>query len=212
MNDLNTKYKNQPKFLYSMMFVLRDLVFGAFTIWITYQLQNHNNPDDNITQLLLYPLYSTVMGTIMTGVWVLGHECGHGAFGDNWIQNDIVGFFLHSFLLVPYFSWKNSHNKHHKYTNHLLLGDSHVPPLRPTFPTLRKFVGEDAFAFFDIFTRLTFGWLMYLFFNSSGGRTQTDCKTKIQPNINKSHFLSSSQVMKPSWKIEFSTLGCLTTI
>jgi len=32
---------------------------------------------------------------------------------------DAVGYFLHSLLLVPYFSWQRSHAVHHSRTNHL---------------------------------------------------------------------------------------------
>lgn len=60
----------------------------------------------------------------------MGHECGHGAFSDSELVNDIVGLFLHSSVGVPYFSWKYSHAKHHKYTNHILHGESHVPALK----------------------------------------------------------------------------------
>ena len=84
----------------------------------------------------------------MTGLWVIAHECGHGfsyfpiiiymykdiycniinsAFSDSELVNDIVGLSLHSFLLVPYFGWKYTHAKHHKYTNHLIHGETHVP-------------------------------------------------------------------------------------
>lgn len=63
----------------------------------------------------------------MTGLWVIAHECGHGAFSDSELINDIVGLPLHSFLLVPYFGWKYTHAKHHKYTNHLIHGETHVP-------------------------------------------------------------------------------------
>jgi omega-6 fatty acid desaturase (delta-12 desaturase) len=39
------------------------------------------------------------------GIWVIAHECGHGAFSDySWV-NDLVGFTMHSLLLVPYYSW-----------------------------------------------------------------------------------------------------------
>lgn len=206
---LDSKYKNKPKFFQSLSYLFRDIILGIFTIFVTkYCLVNY----PNIPQNIIYPIYSIVMGTIMEGVWVLGHECGHGAFGDTWLQNDTVGFLAHSFLLTPYFSWKYSHNKHHKYLNHLILGETHVPKLYPSLLCVRKIIGEDAFAIIYIILRLTVGWPIYLLFNKSGGRTQSDCKTGLQPNINKSHFLSSSQVMNPSWKIEFSTLGCVTTI
>ena len=50
--------------------------------------------------------YAAVTGTVAMGCWVLAHECGHGAFSDNRRLQDVVGFFLHSALLVPYFSWQ----------------------------------------------------------------------------------------------------------
>lgn len=31
-------------------------------------------------------------GLIFTGIWVIGHECGHGAFSDHKIVNDVLGF------------------------------------------------------------------------------------------------------------------------
>jgi fatty acid desaturase len=50
-----------------------------------------------------------IQGTIWTGLWVLAHECGHGAFSKYKIINDIFGYITHSSLLVPYFSWQFSH-------------------------------------------------------------------------------------------------------
>ena len=49
--------------------------------------------------------YGIVTGTLATGCWVLAHECGHFAFSANKLLNDIVGYILHTALLVPYFSW-----------------------------------------------------------------------------------------------------------
>jgi omega-6 fatty acid desaturase (delta-12 desaturase) len=63
---------------------------------------------------LLWPLYWFAQGAILTGVWVLAHECGHQAFSDSTTLNNTVGWFLHSFLLVPYHSWRISHANHHK--------------------------------------------------------------------------------------------------
>lgn len=49
--------------------------------------------------------YWWVQGLIFTGLWVIGHECGHGGFTDSRLVNDAVGFVVHSALLAPYFSW-----------------------------------------------------------------------------------------------------------
>ncbi|KAL1676410.1 hypothetical protein EV122DRAFT_291938 [Schizophyllum commune] len=41
---------------------------------------------------------------IFTGIWAIGHECGHGAFSDYKLLNDAVGFITHMLLWTPYFS------------------------------------------------------------------------------------------------------------
>jgi omega-6 fatty acid desaturase / acyl-lipid omega-6 desaturase (Delta-12 desaturase) len=58
---------------------------------------------------ILWPIFWYALGTVLTGIWVLAHECGHQSFSDSQFINDSVGMVLHSFLLVPYFSWKYSH-------------------------------------------------------------------------------------------------------
>jgi omega-6 fatty acid desaturase (delta-12 desaturase) len=58
-----------------------------------------------------YAAYWVCQGCILTGVWVIAHECGHGGFSPSDLVNDIVGSICHSFLLVPYWSWKFSHAK-----------------------------------------------------------------------------------------------------
>ena len=69
--------------------------------------------------LPLWIAYAAVTGTVAMGLWVLAHECGHGAFSDNRLLQDAVGFALHTSLLVPYFSWQRSHAVHHANTNHI---------------------------------------------------------------------------------------------
>jgi fatty acid desaturase len=84
-------------------------------------------PPSNIMNVPFWSLYSAVTGTVAMGLWVLAHECGHGAFSKNKTIQDTIGFWLHSFLLVPYYSWQRSHAVHHQYTNHMELGETHVP-------------------------------------------------------------------------------------
>ncbi|EER10926.1 conserved hypothetical protein, partial [Perkinsus marinus ATCC 50983] len=73
----------------------------------------------------LWCVYIFWQGVFFTGIWVMGHECGHGAFSPYPLVNDCVGFVLHSALLVPYFSWQYSHARHHKFTNHITRGETH---------------------------------------------------------------------------------------
>ena len=43
----------------------------------------------------VWALYATVTGTVAMGLWVLAHECGHGAFSKNRPLQDAVGYANH---------------------------------------------------------------------------------------------------------------------
>lgn len=121
----------------------------------------------------VWVLYAVATGTAATGLWVIAHECGHGAFSSNAVVQDTVGFVLHSALLVPYFSWQRSHSVHHARTNHLTEGETHVPrriddaraqrELR-----LRERLGPRAYAARSIARTLLLGWPAYLLAGVSG--------------------------------------------
>ncbi|MDA7992960.1 MAG: fatty acid desaturase [Pirellulales bacterium] len=118
--------------------------------------------------------YAIVAGTAGTGCWVVAHECGHRAFAkQNWLQ-DVIGYCLHSILLVPYFSWQRSHSIHHARTNHLDIGETHVP-LRDTTPSgvarmwWQKTIGDEAFAIILITANSLIGWPLYLLTGATGG-------------------------------------------
>ncbi|BGP18767.1 hypothetical protein JCM10213_004274 [Rhodosporidiobolus nylandii] len=74
-----------------------------------------------------WSLYWLVQGWVFTGVWILGHECGHQAFSTSKTINNTMGLFLHSFVLVPYHSWRISHAKHHAATGHMTRDEVFVP-------------------------------------------------------------------------------------
>eukprot|EP01038_Epipyxis_sp_PR26KG_P014830 gene14830-19924_t len=129
---------------------------------------------------LLWGIYSFITGTVGIGMWVTAHECGHGAFSDNRKLQDFVGFIFHSFLLVPYFSWQRSHAVHHANTNHMVDGETHVPPykIRATGTKSPKRVlqfilgdkiGEFLFGFGEVFAHLAVGWPAYILFGATGG-------------------------------------------
>jgi fatty acid desaturase len=50
---------------------------------------------------VLWPMYWWWQGAVLTGVWVIAHECGHRAFSNSIFFGDCVGMVLHSALLVP---------------------------------------------------------------------------------------------------------------
>jgi hypothetical protein len=51
------------------------------------------------------------------------------AFSESQIVNDGMGFLLHSLLLVPYYSWKHSHRRHHSNTASIDKDEVFVPVL-----------------------------------------------------------------------------------
>ena len=133
------------------------------------------------TQIALVPgaaplwiLYGVITGTVAGGCWVIAHECGHHAFHPNRRVEALVGFLLHSLLLVPYFTWQHSHAVHHAHCNHLEQGETHVPP-RAESPigqlvlVLSQQLGPALFGFFSLLSRLVLGWPLYLLFGVAGG-------------------------------------------
>jgi len=134
----------------------------------------------SIFTLPIWAAYSAVTGTVAMGLWVLAHECGHGAFSKDKDLQDRVGFIIHSFLLVPYYSWQRSHAVHHLYTNHMELGETHVPETYEdddsTFnkrASLMEQFGDEKgmqiFAGIQAFLHLVIGWPGYLLIGATGG-------------------------------------------
>ena len=128
----------------------------------------------------IWILYAFISGTTAMGFWVIAHECGHGAFSKNRMLETIIGYLLHSFLLVPYFSWQRSHAIHHRFTNHITNGETHVPLVINGNGISEKVGGEKEMAFssalgkakygvLQLFLHLLFGWPAYLLTGSTGG-------------------------------------------
>lgn len=127
--------------------------------------------------------YSAVTGTVAMGLWVLAHECGHGAFSKDRKLQDAVGYALHSLFLVPYYSWQRSHAVHHRYTNHMELGETHVPEYegsedgfydsmelrRKVLDRFGEETGIKVWGGLQAFLHLIIGWPAYLMIGATGG-------------------------------------------
>jgi len=108
-------------------------------------------------QVLLWPVYWYACGAVLTGVWVIAHECGHGAFSAIGWLNDLVGTVLHSLLLVPYFSWKYTHAAHHMNTNSCENDEVFVPTKRSELTS--EMLHDSPLANgLGLFAMLTIGW------------------------------------------------------
>lgn len=134
----------------------------------------------------LWVVYWIAQGCVMTGLWVIGHECGHRGFADSELVNDVVGLVVHSALFVPYFSWQISHRRHHSNTGSVEHDEVFVPALATPEQIAahqRKLDGHDdddgaltqlvgvARRLFFMGVMFTVGWPAYLAANVSGNQS-----------------------------------------
>ncbi|KAI1073605.1 Delta(12) fatty acid desaturase [Whalleya microplaca] len=160
-----------------LYYVFRDIASLATTFYLFHTYLNPENVPYTPARVVLWGLYTVMQGLFGTGAWVLAHECGHQAFSTSKILNDTVGWILHSALLVPYFSWKISHGKHHKATGHMERDMVFVPKTREERASrLGKMVhelselGEETpiVTFLCLIGQQLFGWPNYLLTNVTG--------------------------------------------
>lgn len=202
----------------SFYYVFRDLTMVSALVWAA--LTYIPTIQDPIARVSAWMVYGFVQGLVCTGVWILGHECGHGAFSKYTRLNDVVGWFLHSFLLVPYFSWKFSHHRHHRFTGNMTKDMAFVPAVQPLSAANAKaakkeqaaqepwYVGIDWHELLEdtpihqavnlIFHQL-FGWQVYLFLNATAGKGSKQREVSTLGSwLNVSHFDPTSAVFRPN--------------
>ncbi|CAI6006719.1 unnamed protein product [Closterium sp. NIES-65] len=174
----------QRSLLRSSAYLLIDLAFAALFLYATTRFDDiHQLVDPAVesrlpahlqpyvrpaVSVILWGLYTWLQGCVCTGLWVIAHECGHGAFSDYAFVNDTVGMVVHSWLLVPYFSWKYSHRRHHSNTGSLENDEVFVPARREQLGPVSEYLQHPFGRVLSIFITLTLGWPLYLAFNVSG--------------------------------------------
>ncbi|KAF3761354.1 hypothetical protein M406DRAFT_347801 [Cryphonectria parasitica EP155] len=208
----------QPSVVTSMSYVVRDyvLAFGLGWAALTYipQIQ------DSLLRTAAWIVYGYVQGLICVGIWILGHECGHGAFSTHRKFNDVMGWILHSSLLVPYFSWKFSHHRHHNYTGHMEKDMAFVPRtvedrgkkrLANFYMDPEMFEDTPIVQATKLFFHQLVGWQTYLLINASAGKGSLQRDNKSWFRV--SHFEPTSAVFRPNEAlfIALSDLGLALT-
>ncbi|RDL34470.1 Uncharacterized protein BP5553_07598 [Venustampulla echinocandica] len=170
----------KPSILRSMAYVVRDYFYTSVLIYlaVTYIPLLPNA----YLRFAAWVAYTTVQGFVFTGIWILAHECGHGAFSKSKKLNYTMGLIMHSFLLVPFHSWRLSHSQHHKSTGNMDKDTAFVPHTRDSW--VKRNLGDKAqqnlvglaelaedspivSLWNDIIHQL-FGWPGYLLFNLTG--------------------------------------------
>lgn len=212
-----------------MYYVFRDMALIGTTFYIFH---NYVTPEAVPNPWVRYPLwfaYTFLQGVFGTGLWVLAHEAGHQSFSPSKVLNDTVGWVLHSALLVPYFSWKISHGKHHKATGNIERDMVFVPATREQFATkVGKMAHElhelmedtPIMTALDLLQQQLGGWPVYLLSNVTGHNfhdRQTEGKGNGKVNgfrdgVN--HFFPSSPLFekKDEHLILLSDLGLAITL
>lgn len=173
---------------------------GALLVAATRLIPTIPSP---VVRATTWVLYGFCQGLVGTGLWILAHEAGHGAFSRYSKLNDLVGWITHSVLLVPYFSWKFSHQRHHLFAGHLDKDMAFVPETRSSHSQkahMSSVIGfellEDipAVQFSRLVLHQLFGWPLYLFFNATAGKDSL--QRRACSALRQSHFDPYSAVFR----------------
>ncbi|THU84748.1 linoleoyl phosphatidylcholine delta-12 acetylenase [Dendrothele bispora CBS 962.96] len=191
-----------------LRFLARDLVLAA-GLWYAATFIDPYFNNEKVVQLLnpigketarwaMWCVYWWFQGLVFTGIWVIGHECGHGAFSDNGKINDIIGFITHTFLWTPYFSWKISHHRHHSNHASMERDEVYVPKTRedlgiPDEPShhdhahgtidYEEYFGDTPiYTLFMLVRQQLLAFPAYLLFNVSGQKNYPKWTNHFDPN------------------------------
>lgn len=86
-------------------FSLQDIIFIGGILWLAHTYIPYINADHiKLPHPALYPvaqwttwmLYGFAAGVAGFGLFVVGHECGHGAYATSRLACDVVGYIVHS--------------------------------------------------------------------------------------------------------------------
>ncbi|KAG5926125.1 Oleate hydroxylase fah12 [Claviceps sorghi] len=177
IRDAIPKHCFERSALHGYAYTLRDIAGLAATFYLFHNFVTPEYVPSTPLRFVLWGIYTVVQGLFGTGLWIIAHECGHGAFSESGLVNDITGWVLHSFLLVPYFSWKYSHSAHHKATGHIERDMAFLPRTRELQATRLGRAVEELGELCEetpIYTALhlaiqqLFGWPAYLLANVTG--------------------------------------------
>lgn len=158
-------------------YVVRDVASLATVFYLFHAYVTPGNVPSAPARAVLWAVYTFVQGLFGTGLWVLAHECGHQSFSPSKTLNDTVGWICHSALLVPYFSWKISHGKHHKATGNLERDMVFVPKTREQYASNIGYYAHEVSELMEetpiitagsMIAQQLAGWLLYLTTNVTG--------------------------------------------
>lgn len=141
IHDAIPKHCFERNSLLSFGYMLRDFAMVFSLMWMAATFIP--GLENSYLRNAVWVAYSFLQGCFFTGLWELAHECGHGALSPKKWVNNSMGMLMHSFLLVPYHSWRFTHSTHHKTTNNIEKDIAFVPDIKENWVAKRK--GRDWF-------------------------------------------------------------------
>ncbi|KAJ3552877.1 hypothetical protein NM688_g3921 [Phlebia brevispora] len=186
-----------------LTYLARDIVMAAIAFALarcidplcaTLRIANaFGAPLAETLRISLWAVYWWFQGLILTGIWVIGHECGHGAFSANKVVCNVIGFITHTFLWTPYFSWKIGHHRHHRNHASMERDEVYVPKTREDLgiPEERAGIKIDydeyfgdtpIYTLFMLVMQQLLAYPAYLLFNVSGQKNYPAWTNHFNPN------------------------------
>ncbi|TEB29826.1 hypothetical protein FA13DRAFT_1734161 [Coprinellus micaceus] len=213
IHDAVPKQLLQKNHFKSALYVVRDAVLAAFL----YSCASRISPwaDADACAWSTYWVFQSLVGA---GIFCIGHDAGHSSLFESKTVNNLVGFICHSYLLIPYFSWRTTHHAHHKATGSMERDENYVPYTRSKFnlPPESKATSFDYaevfeetpfFTLFRMTIMQTFGWWMYLTQNTMGAPHHP-------PGTN--HFGTGSSLFKEEQRMSIvlsnAGIGCMALL
>ncbi|TKX23064.1 fatty acid desaturase-like protein 1 [Elsinoe australis] len=199
----------------SLAYLARDIAYCAALVYLALQIQYLPNA---YVRFAAWAVYGFVQGCVGTGIWILAHECGHGAFSRYPRVNDFIGWVCHSFLLVPYFSWQITHARHHRNTGHIEKDPVFTPTKESDLPDTHDHHAHDLFedapikTTFDFIIHQLIGWQLYLSLNVTAGSRSGRLDAPNNPKG--SHFNPLGDLWNKDQRrlILYSDIGLLLTL
>lgn len=173
----------------SWYYIGRDIAQFAVAAAVTYGLLAVF--ENTYARAAIWIAYWFAQSTTGFGLWVIGHECGHGAyFGRNKTLNNWAGYVIHTFFLVPFHAWRITHGTHHQFTNNIEKDTAYPPMHQPgAFYEALEYFPPLVWILFSMW--MVLGWVCYLGLNYEG---QQFGKVHFATN----HFDASSPYFKKS--------------
>ncbi|KAI0643882.1 linoleoyl phosphatidylcholine delta-12 acetylenase [Trametes meyenii] len=149
-------------------------------------------PGAEVARWACWAVYWWFQGLIFTGIWVIGHECGHGAFSASQQVCNVVGFITHTALWTPYFSWKISHHRHHSNHASMERDEVYVPKTRSDLGIpqegeghidYEEYLGDTPiYTLFMLVRQQVLAFPAYLLYNVSGQKDYPRFTNHFDPN------------------------------